>query len=168
MPQQAPELRDIHVPNVSPWWPLAPGWWALLVLLLAAIGILVVIWRRRAAQRRHVRLTLADLHEAARRHAVDGDDAAFAAAAHQWLRRVARRRDPRSVTLRGAAWRELLASMAPQQDVSRLASLDEALYRPVVSLDVAAVVTDAKGWLRGATRRVSARERRGRSTHASA
>ena len=34
MPTAGPELRDIHVPQVSMWWPLAPGWWVVLALLI--------------------------------------------------------------------------------------------------------------------------------------
>ena len=33
-PQQLP-LRDIHLPASVSWWPLAPGWWALLLVALA-------------------------------------------------------------------------------------------------------------------------------------
>jgi len=33
-------LRDIHLPNSLLWWPLAPGWWMLLVIvILIALGI---------------------------------------------------------------------------------------------------------------------------------
>ncbi len=34
-PQQLP-LRDIHLPASVSWWPLAPGWWVLLLVVLAA------------------------------------------------------------------------------------------------------------------------------------
>ena len=26
------QLRDIHLPEPILWWPLAPGWWVLIVL----------------------------------------------------------------------------------------------------------------------------------------
>ena len=29
------QLRDIHLPEPILWWPLAPGWWVLIVLCLA-------------------------------------------------------------------------------------------------------------------------------------
>lgn len=29
------QLRDIHLPEPISWWPLAPGWWALIILCLA-------------------------------------------------------------------------------------------------------------------------------------
>jgi hypothetical protein len=153
MPDQGPQLRDVHVPHVSLWWPLAPGWWVLAGVLLIAVVVLVLLWRRRAAWHRYVDGTLNDLRDASQRHAQDGDTARFAAAVSQLLRRVARTRDPRSVTLRGTAWRDALASLAPRQDVSRLAELDNAMYRPAASIDASAVARDAEAWVREALRR---------------
>lgn len=36
-------LRDLHLPEPVGWWPLAPGWWFVLLLIVAALGYLV--WR---------------------------------------------------------------------------------------------------------------------------
>lgn len=35
-------LRDLHLPEPVGWWPLAPGWW--FVLLLAAAGLVYLGW----------------------------------------------------------------------------------------------------------------------------
>jgi hypothetical protein len=147
MPPQGPELRDIHVPHVS-WWPLAPGWWLLAALIAATLIVLAWQWRRRIHRRRYIERLLASLRDARARHAADGDNAAFAASAHELLRRVARSRDPASVTLSSRAWRDALAAMAPARDVSRLAQLDVAMYQPRASLDVDAVTRDVDGWVR--------------------
>ena len=42
-------LKDIHLPEVSLWWPLAPGWWLLLILVTLAIFYLprLLRWLRR-------------------------------------------------------------------------------------------------------------------------
>jgi hypothetical protein len=169
MPDQGPRLRDVHVPHVSAWWPLAPGWWVLAALLLIVAAVLILAWRRRAAWHRYVDGTLQELRDASRRHAQDGDAAAFATTVSQLIRRVARTRDPRSVTLRGAAWRDALASMAPRQDVTRIAELDVALYRPAVSLDASVVARDAEAWVRQAMRRDAQRPHAGRAkTHVGA
>ena len=48
------DLRDIHVPGDSLWWPLAPGWWILILSFIAfTIGIrwMVKRYRRRSLYR---------------------------------------------------------------------------------------------------------------------
>ena len=40
-------LRDIHDSLGHPWWPLAPGWWLVLLLLVALAAL---IWRSRRAR----------------------------------------------------------------------------------------------------------------------
>ncbi|MEX1830032.1 DUF4381 domain-containing protein [Luteibacter sp. CQ10] len=153
--QSGPVLRDIHVPHVSMWWPLAPGWWALIALLVVACIVAVLAWRRRAARRRRADAVVAELRAARERYATDGDAAAFAAAASQLLRRVARLRDPRSVTSSGDDWRRVLATQAPRVAVDRLVALDGTMYRPKAELDVAATARDAEAWVRAAMRRTS-------------
>lgn len=32
------QLKDIHLPDAIPLWPLAPGWWILIICILAAIA----------------------------------------------------------------------------------------------------------------------------------
>jgi hypothetical protein len=153
MPTAGPELRDIHVPQVSMWWPLAPGWWVLLALLVAAIVAGVFFLHRRAAWNRRVDAALGDLRDATARYTVDGNVAAFATTANQLLRRVARTRDPHSVVLKGVAWHDALAIMSPRQDVQRLAAIEDAIYRPEATLDVLPTARDVEAWVRVALRR---------------
>ena len=153
MPTAGPELRDIHVPQVSPWWPLAPGWWALLALAIAAVIAGVIVLRRRAAWRRRVEVALGDLRDATARYAEDGNVAAFAGVASQLLRRVARIRDPHSVALKGVAWRDALANLSPGQDVHRLAAIEDAIYRPEAILEVQPTARDVETWVRAVLRR---------------
>ncbi len=53
-PQQIP-LRDLHLPELIGWWPLAPGWWLLIILAVAGFAYLLYKafnqWRRNAARR---------------------------------------------------------------------------------------------------------------------
>ena len=60
MPMESLPLRDIHLPDPIGWWPLAPGWWGLLVLLISLIGILVYVIRRRRRVT-PIKLALAEL-----------------------------------------------------------------------------------------------------------
>jgi hypothetical protein len=155
MPTSGPELRDIHVPYVSMWWPLALGWWLLLALLIALVVALVVFLRRRSAWRRYVDASLVDLRDARTKQAADGDVLAFAATASQLVRRVARTRDARSVSMSGDAWRDALVAMAPKQDISVLVALDVAKYRRDAVIDVDKAAHDVEAWVRAALRRPS-------------
>jgi hypothetical protein len=53
-PTQIP-LRDLHLPEMIGWWPLAPGWWAIVALLFCAavygIRQLFLRWRYNAPRR---------------------------------------------------------------------------------------------------------------------
>ncbi|MET0937152.1 MAG: DUF4381 domain-containing protein [Luteibacter sp.] len=159
MPDQGPQLRDIHVPHVSMWWPLAPGWWIAIALAVGGIVATFFVLRRRRAWKRYVDASLAELRLAVSRHAVDGDSGAFAGVASQLLRRVARQRDPRTVALRGAAWHDALAAMAPRRDVARLVTLDDAIYRRAIAVDAAAVAADLEAWVHDALPRQGGRRR---------
>ena len=44
-PDQLP-LRDLHLPEPIGWWPLAPGWWIVIAVLVLALGwLLLRLWR---------------------------------------------------------------------------------------------------------------------------
>lgn len=82
------ELRDIHLPAPVSWWPLAPGWWLLVgVVLLATLGL--VLWRRGASTRRLRRAALAELGAIEAAYATAGDGHACAAALSRLLHRLA-------------------------------------------------------------------------------
>ena len=57
-PEQLP-LRELHLPEVIGWWPLAPGWWFLIALAVLGLGYLLykafLKWRWNAARRMALR-----------------------------------------------------------------------------------------------------------------
>lgn len=57
-PEQLP-LRELHLPEVIGWWPLAPGWWVLIALAMLGLGYLLykalLKWRWNAARRMALR-----------------------------------------------------------------------------------------------------------------
>ena len=46
------QLRDVHEPTIISWWPLAYGWWVLIVLTLIFVITSITIlvrWYKRTA-----------------------------------------------------------------------------------------------------------------------
>ena len=108
-PTQIP-LRDLHLPELIGWWPLAPGWWFLIVLVASGIGYLLyqsfAKWRRNASRRVALR-ELARI-QAEFKHGVD--ETSLAIELSELLRRTMLAYAPRNEVagLTGEKWLEWL------------------------------------------------------------
>ena len=56
------DLADIHLPNSISAWPLAPGWWVLIILACAGLVALFILWSKWHASRLYRRQALAQLN----------------------------------------------------------------------------------------------------------
>ncbi|HZW58921.1 MAG TPA: DUF4381 domain-containing protein [Woeseiaceae bacterium] len=114
-PDQLP-LRDLHLPDAVGWWPPAPGWWLLAVLVLAVLGRylwqLVKAWRKSAARR----AALAEYAHLVRHFRADGDVAALAQGLSALLRRAMLAYAPRQAVagLTGDDWLHFLDRGLPR------------------------------------------------------
>ncbi len=45
--QALAQLHDIHLPTAISWWPLAPGWYLLILSSLTLIAVLYYVTQRR-------------------------------------------------------------------------------------------------------------------------
>ena len=98
------QLAPDRAPPPLGWWPLAPGWWGLMGLLLLALAL--AAWLRKRRQQPSVkRWQLAALRELAQLHAAD-NDATLARGLQLLLRRYAIARYGREAVaaLSGEAW----------------------------------------------------------------
>jgi len=104
-PLPALQLRDIHLPGELPFWPPAPGWWLLAVIVVALLSwgvVLAVRQYRIQGQRARVMAALAQLETGLDRERTP----AMLASISILLRRLALMRYPRErvAPLSGAAW----------------------------------------------------------------
>lgn len=104
-PTQIP-LRDLHLPDAIGWWPLAPGWWVVIVLALAGLVWLVrlyVIARSNSAARRYALRQLEHYCDEYTRH---GDAVAFGSQVSELVRRTMLAYAPRGEVagLTGEEW----------------------------------------------------------------
>jgi hypothetical protein len=104
-PEQIP-LRDLHLPDPVGWWPLAPGWWVLIVLAVAGLCYLLyrlfVRWRGNRARR----IALAELSRVYRDYQQGADALTLAKDVSELLRRSMLAYAPRSEVagLTGESW----------------------------------------------------------------
>lgn len=108
-------LRDLHLPDQIGWWPLAPGWWFVLLLLVTVIGY--NIWR--AYQRRQYnaprRFALRELARFEAEYLVHRDPVTLGKQLSELLRRSMLAYAPRQdvAGLTGEAWLEWLDHNMP-------------------------------------------------------
>jgi hypothetical protein len=135
-------LHDLALPPGVPWWPPAPGWYAVFATALLAVGL----WAWRAWKRWR-----ADAYRrAALRELASSQDAATIA---ELLRRTALARTPRPVVaaLAGTAWVDWLetrgtGTMPPE--VRRV--LDTGIYSgATMEAEVGALRDYAARWIAG-------------------
>lgn len=99
-------LRDLHLPDPVGWWPLAPGWWFVILSAAAGLGwLLLRVWRSRQynAARRYAIRELAAVEAQYLEHR---DPVEFGKQVSQLLRRSMLAYAPRHeiAGLTGEAW----------------------------------------------------------------
>ncbi|PVY79295.1 uncharacterized protein DUF4381 [Tamilnaduibacter salinus] len=142
-------LRDIHMPEPGGFWPPAPGWWILAVIVvvaLVALTWLVQRWIARGRWRRQARRELDALRACA-----EADNRWFAEL-NALLKRAARSRDPslHPDALSGDDWVELLRQTVPQLSDVEVRALVQAAWHPAPDITPSRAAALADTWLRRA------------------
>lgn len=144
------QLQPLIDPPPLPWWPPAPGWWLLAVLLpLLGWGLwhLLQRWRQRprqsAAEQPFEPLRQAALNELAElRKPYDGAPAGpWLQQLNALLKRLCRERYPDSAshTLSSRAWLAFLDNRCPAAGLTRWMILVEGAYKPQCTLSDKAI-----------------------------
>lgn len=123
-----PELRDIHLPSdgVSIF-PLAYGWWGLLLLAIAMIfAVKIIFWFRKNSKRIYALYLL-------KKNASE-NSASAAVKMSELLRRICISRYPEAVSYSGKNWIDFLNNHAKQKLSKQTAALLlDAPYAPADS-----------------------------------
>jgi hypothetical protein len=146
------DLRGYHLPDPVSWWPPAPGWWLLALLMLVLVAAVIHWLARRyrlGAATRAARAEVAALRAAYGR---DGDATAFARGLSRLLRRFALARFPRREVagLTGEDWLAFLDARGGEGRFRGGAgrALAEAPYRPAADLPADPLADLALDWIR--------------------
>ena len=166
-PDQEPlaQLHGLHLPEAISWWPPAPGWWLLAVLILGAIAFL--IWRHLSKRHDAPAISLQAMLSAAlieiegiRQSSETASPAQTATALSSVLKRMAMHMaDDASnpATLTGQAWLAWLDQRWSREDFTHGDGnlLADAAYRPDVAVDVSSLIDVCQQWLETQLRVVS-------------
>lgn len=136
------QLAPLREPMAISWWPLAPGWWVLLVLCIAALAGLLVWLRKRRLKTAYRRIALIALNELRARQGEQDE--------LNWLlKATALRAFPQQqvAALHGQQWQQFLESSCRGVAPNTFAELN-GLYQPE-SMPVSSRLFDAaEHWLR--------------------
>ncbi|MBW0146717.1 DUF4381 domain-containing protein [Marinobacter arenosus] len=145
------QLRDIHLPETGGFWPPAPGWWVLALLVLLMIAGMSWLVRRKRQQNRWLRLAKAEM--ASLEQGATGDPDWFSQL-NNLLKRAARQRYPdlHPETLTGEAWVAFLLEKAPSERVASrpvVEAIVHSAWQPRASADPRQAMDFAWRWLGG-------------------
>ncbi|HKK01165.1 MAG TPA: DUF4381 domain-containing protein, partial [Desulfuromonadales bacterium] len=144
-------LRDIHLPPAVSWWPLAPGWWILvgLIVLVCLGGLLIRRRRQRSLSPRE--RALRELRALEQTQA-DTEPTTYVGRLSVLLRRTCLSCFPRAEVagLIGEAWLLFLDDTLGERRFSEGPgrALLDAPYRSSQSLDVDALQALCADWIR--------------------
>ncbi len=91
MPNQADpleQLRDIHLPDTVSLWPLAPGWWLVIIVLLITVAVGSTLLLKRYRRNAYRRSAISKL-ERLDRYRHDGDFSNYLQQVNLLLRQTA-------------------------------------------------------------------------------
>lgn len=149
--QELAQLRDIHLPDPVGWWPLAPGWYALAILVLVfAITIIIILGKHYLngrAKRHALRLVAAYQQE----YLTHGNAQLSAARLSELLKRVALVYFSREkvASLQGDAWIAFLNDTAKNLDFNRVRKELLAMpYQPGITGDLHLLFTMTRAWIK--------------------
>ncbi|WP_309043081.1 DUF4381 domain-containing protein [Marinobacter sediminicola] len=143
------QLRDIHLPITGGFWPPAPGWWILGVLLLLAVAALIWAAIRRHRRNRWLRLAKAEL-AILERSAVK--EPQWFTELNALLKRVARARypDENPEAQTGEQWAECLIRHLPEGRIAHRPVVDALInstWQPEPTTEPAQALAFARIWL---------------------
>ena len=144
-------LRDIVLPTRIGWWPPAPGWWLVLILVLTLVGLAVYVGRRYRRRQRIVKPARQLLMQIERRFARHGDSRQLLQELSTLLRQVALSQSPREQVagLVGEAWLQWLDQGLEDQPFSTGVgrALADQAYRPAVEISAEPLLELCDRWL---------------------
>ncbi len=145
------QLRDIHIPAPGGLWPPAPGWWILLLIVIA-LAVAITVWiRHRRQKNAWYRIASRDLDRLANRAAVTSQ---WFSELNALLKQSARARYPerQPESLSGPGWIDFLLETSPKDRIASrpvVTAMVESCYQSTPSCSPDDAIRFARLWLGG-------------------
>ena len=144
-------LKDIHLPPPVSFWPPAPGWWVLVVLLISSLFICGVWFYRQHKKRKPKNEALKILKDLQTTHKNSHDDLASLRNLSNLIRRTALTyyKNDTVASLQGYAWLEFLDKTGKTKEFSQGVGkvLGNEVFKRKVNPDMNALFLLVKKWI---------------------
>lgn len=144
------QLRDIHLPPAISDFPIAYGWWVLLVLGLTVIAtvIYLIIKHRQKTAVKRMALALLDQHY--KEYKADKNDGLFLQQCNQILKRYCLNHYPHAVSLSGPNWANFLICYSQKTKFSDdvINAISVGLYQKNCSYNSDDLYQACRSWLK--------------------
>ena len=151
-----PELRDIHLPDAVSWWPPAPGWW-LLALLILIMAFMMPAMIKRLKSKPLNKLALSEFRKIELSFQAHQNKTQLAQDISVLLRRICLSYKPgrEAASLTGQQWIEYLNAMTENPCFSdQLAEvLFNAPYQKQTEFNSHDLISSCKTWITQLPRR---------------
>jgi hypothetical protein len=144
------QLKDIHLPEPISWWPLAPGWYVLLALILIAITCLAYRLYKRHRYALAKKRALVLLNSYQKDYEKEPNAPVTSARISELLRRVALVYYPREqvASLHGETWLCFLNQTSSGIDFNSVRELLlEAPFKTEEHMNITPLFHSAKLWI---------------------
>lgn len=145
------QLKDIHLPNAVDWWPPAPGWYALAILILVLLFYSVHLAYRRYAASLAKKQALLLLNACQKRYEQEHNVPLTSAHISELLRRVALVYFPREhvAGLHGNEWLQFLNQTGKGVDFNAVRTLlVDAPFKTDTTLNLNPLFDTARLWIK--------------------
>ena len=143
------QLQDIHSAGQPLWWPPAPGWWILAIILLLVLAFVlrkIVKW---LSVRRRRKAWLRALEDLIREYDPVQHPHEYLAGLNRLFRAVAVKAFPGTACarLQGEEWVAFIASLMPEGSADKMGALASGPYEPLPSFEAASLNVSASTWV---------------------
>jgi len=143
------QLQDIHSAGQPGWWPPAPGWWVLAIILLLVLAFVLRKLTGWLSVRRRRKAWLRALEDLNREYDPAQHPHEYLAGLNRLFRAVAVKAFPGTACarLQGEEWVAFIASLMPEGSADKMGALASGPYEPLPSFEAASLNAGASTWV---------------------